>query len=195
MVQSHISGQTQSSEFIKRNAELSVFTISLFRSLLVSETQRITKVCNEWEEKLVANAHLISEEIQVETFAVVFSFYVEAQPGESYIVHILNFTLSLQGSIRSTVGQGRLVMAERFTQVTFISLSLYVFAFLYLIHMSAVHRPCGQLRVRHGRKRNYHHGPDWVLGDDIHSGADHFTRIIKSSLSTMLEDLYPSSLP
>merc|ERR1711983_269782 len=61
MVQSHISGQTQSSEFIKRNAKLSVFTISLFRSLLVSETQRITKVCNEWEEKLVANAHLISE--------------------------------------------------------------------------------------------------------------------------------------
>merc|ERR1712112_775020 len=39
-------------------------SVPYFRSLLVSETQRITKVCNEWEEKLVANAHLISEEIQ-----------------------------------------------------------------------------------------------------------------------------------
>merc|ERR1719209_425297 len=61
-------------------------SVPYFRSLLVSETQRITKVCNEWEEKLTANAHLINEEIQ--------------------------------GSIRSTVGQGRLVMSERFTQFT-----------------------------------------------------------------------------
>ena len=79
-------------------------------------------------------------------------------------------------------------MAERFTQVTCISLSLYLFAFLYLIHMSAlaVHRPCGQLRVRHRRKRNDHHGLDWVLGDDLHSGAAHVTHIIKSSLISML---------
>ena len=47
-----------------------VFTISLFRSLLVSETKRITAICNLWEEKLIANAHQINEEIQVEDFAV-----------------------------------------------------------------------------------------------------------------------------
>ena len=33
--------------------------------MLVTETERITKVCNDWEEKLLANAHLINEEIQV----------------------------------------------------------------------------------------------------------------------------------
>ena len=37
----------------------------MFRRLLVTETERITKVCNDWEEKLLANAHLINEEIQV----------------------------------------------------------------------------------------------------------------------------------
>ena len=31
------------------------------------ETERITKICDEWEEKLSANAHLIDEEIQVST--------------------------------------------------------------------------------------------------------------------------------
>ena len=57
----------------------------------MSETQRITKVCNEWEEKLVANAHLISEEIQVETFAVgrMFSFYVEGTTWRKLISLIL----------------------------------------------------------------------------------------------------------
>merc|ERR1712013_957099 len=59
-------------------------SVPYFRKLLVTETERITNVCNKWEEKLNANAHLIGEEIQ--------------------------------GSIRSTVGQGRLVMAERFHQ-------------------------------------------------------------------------------
>merc|ERR1719209_754924 len=59
-------------------------SVPYFRKLLITETDRITKICNEWEEKLSANAHLIDEEIQ--------------------------------GSIRSTVGQGRLVMAERFHQ-------------------------------------------------------------------------------
>ena len=47
-----------------------VFTIVLLRSLLVSETARISKVCNVWEEKLMANAHLINEEIQVQAFSV-----------------------------------------------------------------------------------------------------------------------------
>ena len=51
-----------------------VFTISLFRSLLVSETKRITKVCNEWEEKLLINAHLINEEIQVQDDYLILSF-------------------------------------------------------------------------------------------------------------------------
>merc|ERR1719209_249912 len=59
-------------------------SVPYFRKLLITETDRITKICNEWEEKLSANVHLIDEEIQ--------------------------------GSIRSTVGQGRLVMAERFHQ-------------------------------------------------------------------------------
>jgi len=59
-------------------------SVPYFRKLLITETDRITNICNEWEEKLSANAHLIDEEIQ--------------------------------GSIRSTVGQGRLVMAERFHQ-------------------------------------------------------------------------------
>jgi len=59
-------------------------SVPYFRNLLVTETERITNVCNKWEEKLNANAQLIDEEIQ--------------------------------GSIRSTVGQGRLVMAERFHQ-------------------------------------------------------------------------------
>merc|ERR1719228_1042977 len=59
-------------------------SVPYFRKLLITETERITKICNEWEEKLSANAHLIDEEIQ--------------------------------GPIRSTVGQGRLVMAERFHQ-------------------------------------------------------------------------------
>ena len=43
------------------------FKVSLIpcRKLLVTETERITNVCNKWEEKLNANAHLIDEEIQV----------------------------------------------------------------------------------------------------------------------------------
>ena len=49
-------------------------TIFLFRGLLVSETKRITKVCNEWEEKLLANAHLINEEIQVQDDYPILSF-------------------------------------------------------------------------------------------------------------------------
>ena len=51
-------------------AGLCIHYLSLFRSLLVSETERISKVCNKWEEKLMANAHLINEEIPVQAFSV-----------------------------------------------------------------------------------------------------------------------------
>ena len=101
MVLSHISGETQNFEFwpsclnLEREISSSQFSPSLYRSLLVSETQRITKVCNEWEEKLLANTHLISEEIQVEAFAVEielrlrsdgnFQIYSRVQFGQQWV--------------------------------------------------------------------------------------------------------------
>jgi len=61
--------------------EESEHDVPYFRNLLVSETDRITRVCNDWESK-------ISSEIPED----------------------------MQGQIRTVVGQGRLVMAERFKQ-------------------------------------------------------------------------------
>jgi len=61
--------------------EESEHNVPYFRNLLVSETNRITLVCNDWEAK-------ISSEIPED----------------------------MQGQIRTVVGQGRLVMAERFKQ-------------------------------------------------------------------------------
>ena len=42
-----------------------VLILIFFRNLLITETERITNVCDKWEEKLNANAQLIDEEIQV----------------------------------------------------------------------------------------------------------------------------------
>jgi len=58
--------------------------IPYFRRLLVSETARITTICDEWEKKFEENMEKMSEDIQ--------------------------------GEVRSVIGQGRLVMAERFGQ-------------------------------------------------------------------------------
>ena len=57
MALSHISG-----ELSQHCLKVSLIPC---RKLLVTETERITNVCNKWEEKLNANAHLIDEEIQV----------------------------------------------------------------------------------------------------------------------------------
>ena len=60
--------------------------VSYFRTLLKTETARLTAICDSWEQKLEDNLEKIEEDIQ--------------------------------GEIRSVIGQGRLVMAERFHQFT-----------------------------------------------------------------------------
>ena len=57
-----------------------------FRDLLLSETERMTKTCNDWETKISSN---IPDDPSYE---------------------------DIKGEVRSVVGQGRLIMAERFTQ-------------------------------------------------------------------------------
>ena len=60
------------------------YDVPYFRNLLKTETERLTGICNNWEEKLERNLSMIEEDIQ--------------------------------GEIRSVIGQGRLVMKERFGQ-------------------------------------------------------------------------------
>ena len=76
-------------------------------------------------------------------------------------------------------------MSERFTQVTCHSFSrvksLFFFPKIFHIPFLAVHGSCGQLRVRDGGEGDDHHGPDWVLGDDFHSGGSDSAKVVKSS--------------
>ena len=77
-------------------------------------------------------------------------------------------------------------MSERFTQVTCHSFSrvksLFFFPKIFHIPFLAVHGSCGQLRVRDGGEGDDHHGPDWVLGDDFHSGGSSDSpKVVKSS--------------
>eukprot|EP00092_Neocalanus_flemingeri_P025251 GFUD01027383.1.p1 GENE.GFUD01027383.1~~GFUD01027383.1.p1 ORF type:complete len:1157 (+),score=383.85 GFUD01027383.1:69-3539(+) len=58
--------------------------IPYFRNLVVSETVRLTSVCDGWDKKFEENLEKMSEDIQ--------------------------------GEVRTVIGQGRLVMSERFTQ-------------------------------------------------------------------------------
>ena len=99
----------------------------------------------------------------------------------------------IQGSIRSTVGQGRLVMSERFHQVwCFVILfppgATFCFFCCWKILQcfSEVHGAGRQLRVWHGRKGNNCHGPDRILGDDLHSGADQLLGPFESNINTWL---------
>ena len=65
--------------------EESKLKVKPFRDILTKETDRLTKVCNEWESKITSI------------------------PDDSIYEDI-------KGEVRSLVGKGRLVMAERFTQ-------------------------------------------------------------------------------
>lgn len=58
--------------------------IPYFRTLLVTETARISSVCDAWEKKFEENVESMSDDVQ--------------------------------GEVRSVIGQGRLVMAQRFSQ-------------------------------------------------------------------------------
>jgi len=62
----------------------SSYDVPYFRNLLITETDRLTGLCNKWEEKLEKNMSSIEDDIQ--------------------------------GEIRTVIGQGRLVMKERFGQ-------------------------------------------------------------------------------
>lgn len=68
---------------VKGSSESS-YDVPYFRNLLITETDRLTGICNKWEKKLEKNLSSIEEDIQ--------------------------------GEIRTVIGQGRLVMKERFGQ-------------------------------------------------------------------------------
>jgi len=59
-------------------------SISYFRTMLATETRRMTELCDDWEKKLEKNKEIISD--------------------------------VTEGELRCVIGQGRLVMSERFGQ-------------------------------------------------------------------------------
>jgi len=76
--------ETTTSEVDEKSSDDIVRDVPYFRSLIVKETERLTKLGDLWENKLLDNIESISEDIQ--------------------------------GSVRTCVGQARLVMSERFAQ-------------------------------------------------------------------------------